>query len=183
MKKNAAVRFITARELIQIYKEPTPVAPVRESIAKHMTAKQTFLGTQSAADMLLALLGLPIEYVDGPTTREQTTYKGNTVPRAAFERTVVDVTSFIRTHRRLPPAAYIGSTKLALGDFAATLAGDDRSSAEVTVRAANLEFESYIGKDPQRLYNWVIHPEGFSAPQLLELGRLQAWTLKPAVLR
>jgi hypothetical protein len=32
-------------------------------------------------------------------------------------------------------------------------------------------------------FSWPIHPAGFSAPELLELGRLQAWTLKPARLR
>ena len=29
----------------------------------------------------------------------------------------------------------------------------------------------------------LIHPDGFSAPELLELGRPQGWTLKPARLR
>ena len=28
---------------------------------------------------------------------------------------------------------------------------------------------------------WVIHKENFRAPKLLELARLQAWTLKPAL--
>jgi hypothetical protein len=27
---------------------------------------------------------------------------------------------------------------------------------------------------------WVIHREGFRAPKILEVARLQAWTLKPA---
>ena len=29
-------------------------------------------------------------------------------------------------------------------------------------------------------FNWVIHPEGFDGTPLLDLGRLQGWTLKPA---
>jgi hypothetical protein len=28
----------------------------------------------------------------------------------------------------------------------------------------------------------VIFPEGFHAPRIMELARLQAWTLKPALL-
>jgi hypothetical protein len=33
-----------------------------------------------------------------------------------------------------------------------------------------------------RSFNWAIQPEGFSAPELLELARLQERTLKPASL-
>jgi hypothetical protein len=29
----------------------------------------------------------------------------------------------------------------------------------------------------------VIFPEGFHAPKIIELARLQAWTLKPALLQ
>ena len=44
-------------------------------------------------------------------------------------------------------------------------------------------FENYFSTDPKGAFSWAIHPEGFSAPELLELGRLQGWTLKPARLR
>src|SRR5206468_6213696 len=30
---------------------------------------------------------------------------------------------------------------------------------------------------------WIIHKEGFCAPKVLEIARLQAWTLKPATPR
>ena len=45
------------------------------------------------------------------------------------------------------------------------------------------EMEKYVAADPVKTFNWAIHPEGFSAPGLLELARLQTWTLKPARLR
>jgi hypothetical protein len=32
------------------------------------------------------------------------------------------------------------------------------------------------------ILHWPIHPEGFSAPELSEFGKLQGWTLKPAGL-
>jgi hypothetical protein len=93
------------------------------------------------------------------------------------------VASFIRAHHRLPAEAWIGDEKLSIGDFAATLAGDDGTSAAVPVRRANLQFEQYISNDPRRPFSWPIHPPDFSAPELHELARLQAWTLKPAQLR
>ena len=51
------------------------------------------------------------------------------------------------------------------------------------IHRAKLEFENYFSTDPKGSFSWPIHPEGFSAPELLDLGRLQGWTLKPARLR
>jgi len=40
----------------------------------------------------------------------------------------------------------------------------------------------HIAKDTPNLFGgWVIHRQGFQAPKVLEVARLQAWTLKPAV--
>ena len=89
----------------------------------------------------------------------------------------------IRVNRRLPADVWIGSEKLSIADFAATLAADDGASAAVTLRKGNLEMEKYVSTDAKGTFSWPIHPEGFSAPQLLELARLQAWTLKPARLK
>jgi hypothetical protein len=70
-----------------------------------------------------------------------------------------------------------------LADFAATLAVNEGSTAEtIIVKKGNPEMEKYISNEPAKSFSWAIHPVGFSAPGLLELGRLQTWTLKPAVL-
>jgi hypothetical protein len=40
----------------------------------------------------------------------------------------------------------------------------------------------YVAEDTPDLFGgWIIHKEGFRAPKLMELARLQAWTLKPAI--
>ena len=119
----------------------------------------------------------------GRRRQGRTTVTEPTIPRAAFDHAKADAVSFIRTTHRLPAEVWVGSKTLALADFAATLAGDDGSSASVPVRKGNPEMEKYIATDPARPFNWVIHPEGFEARHLLDLARLQAWTLKPAVLR
>ena len=186
-KSVPGVRFTTARELLQLYGSPTPPRVDRARIAAHMAARQTFLvtdnGALSAADMLQILLGMEPEVVDGPATRIASAFRGSRIPRAAFERAKADTVSFIRTNKRLPAEAWIGSEKLSIGDFAATLAADDGASADIAVRRANLEFEKYFSNEPAKSFDWPIHPQGFSAPELLELGRLQGWTLKPAHLR
>ena len=72
--------------------------------------------------------------------------------------------------------------RVSIGDFAATLSGDDEAAAEIVVRRATLEFEKYFSNEPRKAFDWPIHPKGFRAPELLELGKQRAWTLKPARL-
>jgi len=187
MKNVPGVRFATAREMLQLYGSPVPPSLNRAGIPAHLAAKQTFLLTEreslSAADMMLALLGMDPQVVDGPATRIASTLRGDAIPRAALERAKADAVSFIRLNQRLPAEVWIGSGKLSIGDFAATLAAYDGSAASAGIHRANLEFENYFSTDPRGSFSWAIHPEGFSAPELLELGRLQGWTLKPARLR
>ena len=41
--------------------------------------------------------------------------------------------------------------------------------------------ERQVAPDSPELFGgWIIHPEGFRAPRILEQARLQSWTLKPA---
>ncbi|MBI3694628.1 MAG: hypothetical protein HY238_07280, partial [Acidobacteria bacterium] len=109
--------------------------------------------------------------------------RSNAVPRPVWDRAKADTVAFIRRHHRLPAAVWVASENLSLADFAATLAGEDPSASSVPVRRSNLELEKYFSTDPAGSFNWLIHPEGFQAPELLELGRQQGWTLKPARLR
>ena len=49
------------------------------------------------------------------------------------------------------------------------------------VLGGNFTSDKYAATDSPKLWNWPIHPENFQAPKLMELARLQAWTLKPAM--
>lgn len=186
-RKVDGVQFITARELPQLYKSAHAGAADRARLAAHLAMRQTFVVLDgvsfSAADALLALLGMQSRYVDGPSENGRTTYTGTKIPRPAFEQAKAGGVSFIHANGRLPAEVWVGSQTLALADFAATVAGDDGSSASVSLRKGNPEMEKYIANDPALPFNWVIHPEGFEAGHLLDLARLQAWTLKPALLR
>jgi hypothetical protein len=186
-KTRPSVRFVTARELPGLYQSQLGPVTGLHAIAQRMAERQTFMETPdvvlSAAEMLEQLLGVQPTVVEGPVARGKTTYHGSEIPRPVFERAKTDAAGFIRTLRRLPADVWIGSEQLSLADFAATLAADDGASSVVRVRQGNLEMEKYITSDAAGSFNWPIHPEGFSAPSLLELARLQAWTLKPARLR
>jgi hypothetical protein len=181
------VRFVTARELPLLYESQIPHAADRASIARHLKEHETFLitdhGVLSAAEMLQILLGMEPAIVEGPSARATTTSHLEEIPQAAFERAKVDAAGFIRANHRLPAEVWIGSEKLSLADFAATLAGDDGAASAIAVRKGNLEIEKYVSNDAWGSFAWPIHPEGFRAPELLEMARLQAWTLKPARLK
>jgi hypothetical protein len=186
-KSLEGVQFITARELPQLYRSAHVGAFDRARLAAHLASRQTFVVLDgvsfSAADTLLALLGVESRYVGGPSENGRTSYSGAEIPRSVFEQAKAGAVSFIRATGRLPAEVWVRSQTLALADFAATTAGDDGSSASVSLRKGNPEMEKYIATDPARPFNWIIHPEGFEAGHLLDLARLQAWTLKPALLR
>jgi hypothetical protein len=186
-KARPGVRFVTARELPLLYESGISRIADRAMIARHLASHETFLvtdqGVLSSAEMLQILLGMEPAGFEGPLARGQSSYREGEIPRAAFERAKTDAAGFIRANRRLPAEVWIGSQKLSLADFAATVAADSGASTVVSVRRGNLELERYVATDPRGTFNWPIHPEGFSAPDLLELGRLQAWTLKPARLK
>jgi hypothetical protein len=187
MKTNPNVRFVTATDFLRIYDSPLPRVTDRRAVAQALSREITFAQiqgkVQSPADMLLVLLGLDPAVVDGPTSEGTTSYKQATIEPRTFERTAADVADFVRRHHRLPNNAFVGPETLSLADFAATLAGSVLNpGADVTVQHGNIQFEGYFAKDPHKPFDWVIHPEGFDGSRLLELGRLQGWTLKPATL-
>ncbi len=181
------VRFVTARDLLQLYASPQPAsldrAVAAAHLAKHITWLQDEGGVWSASELLQILLGMDPRYVDGPASRKLTTLAASSVPRAVFDRATADVVGFVSRHHRLPASVWMGSDQLSLADFTATLAAANGSSTAVEIKHGELAFETHFATDPAKAFNWVIHPEGFSAPELLELGKLQGWTLKPARLR
>lgn len=180
VRRAADLRIITAREAIA-YFEPRDAAPpagLARRLAESLDAHEGF----SAADLLLSLLGVEPRHVDGPLRRVATTWDQAEIPRPVFERARRETADFIRAHGRLPDAVWLGSQRLSLEDFAATLAAAE-GNGPVAVKKGRADFERRIGRGAARLYNWVIHPKGFAPESLLEMARLQAWTLKPARLR
>jgi hypothetical protein len=181
------IKFITATDALRIYKPAVSPAIDRTTIAKHLRNSITYLqqgkATLSPADMLLQLLELEPQYVDGPTARSASTWTADSISRAAFDAAARDAADFIRRNRRLPNEVFLGAQTLSLADFTATLANAIGNHADlVPVTRGYLGFEKRFSTDPTQSFSWPIHPPNFSAPELLELGRLQGWTLKPALL-
>ncbi|MFL6354525.1 MAG: hypothetical protein ACJ74Z_22115 [Bryobacteraceae bacterium] len=187
MQQAPGVRFITAEDVLRIYERPLPPPVNMQTIAEHLTGHITFLNSGntalSAADMLIQLLRLEPQVVDGPSAPGHSTWRSETIPARLFERAKKDAADFITRNHRLPSEVFIAADTLSLSDFTATAAADVLNPAPVVhVLRGRTEFEQYFASDAQKPFNWPIHPAGFRAPELLDLGRLQGWTLKPARL-
>ena len=188
MKTVPDVQFSTAADLRKIYSESLPVRVDAKQLARHLAKGITFLampnGVLSPADMVVQLLGLEPASVDGPTTRAVTTLKASTIPRSEFNAVVRNAVQFVSRNKRLPNEVFVGAETLALPDFVSTLAESILNDGDnVQVTKGNVQFEKFFANDAAKSFQWPIHPDGFAAPELLELGRLQGWTLKPARLR
>jgi hypothetical protein len=112
-----------------------------------------------------------------------------TIPWHAFAAAARDVAAFTRQHKRMPDEIWFGTDSLSPHDYLATVAAliesigaGNAAPAEVHVVAGRFSSDRHVAEDSTKLWGWVIFPEGFHAPKIMELARLQAWTLKPAVL-
>ncbi len=108
-----------------------------------------------------------------------------------FSRTAVDVADFVARTNRVPAEVWLGSAAVPPESYLVALAqvtnrlllkGEPPES--VTIGPARLATARYVAEDSlPGLWNWPIFPPGFHSPHLMELARLQAWTLKPARIR
>jgi peptidoglycan/xylan/chitin deacetylase (PgdA/CDA1 family) len=107
---------------------------------------------------------------------------------SAFAQAVRDTSDYCRSSHRLPDEVWIGAESMSPADYLATLArtfedliATGKIPTDVIRREGHYTADRYVAEDSPELWSWVIFPEGFHAPRIMELARLQAWTLKPAV--
>ena len=111
---------------------------------------------------------------------------------AAFRDTTLDVLNFIETEHCVPSQVFVGAETVPPSDFLVALAATyefcrKNGRLPITEGVAmpkNVELASaqHIVHDTPELFGgWIIHKEGFRAPKILEVARLQTWTLKPAI--
>jgi hypothetical protein len=106
-----------------------------------------------------------------------------------FSRTSIDVKEFMTSHRSIPNAVWFGSAAVtpeaylwALAEVTQALVSGGRPPDVVTVLPAELAAAQYVAKEASAIWEWPIFPPGFHSAHLMELARLQAWTIKPAIL-
>lgn len=176
LKKTPGVEFASVAQLLPKYAPATPAAIDPKRAASRLREKIDWNESWSAAELLAAALGVPGETA-APAARRESTYTTGAIQPAQLQTAAGQARRHIGEMRQLPVEVWIGSQTLSIGDFAATFAHNDGR-----VHRGKLEFERHVATDACRNFNWVIHPEGFCAPELYDLGRLEAWTIKPAKL-
>ena len=135
---------------------------------------------------------LRLQSLDGPSrtfTPSTGGRRSTTYPWTAFAGAVRDTAAYHRAHRRMPDEIWIGAENLSPSDYLATLGtvveamiSSGRFPSDVERKTGRFTSDAYVAEDSPKLWGWVIFPEGFHAPRIMELARLQAWTLKPALL-
>jgi len=126
---------------------------------------------------------LPCQYVDGPIEASQSHVVSPELSLDDILGTCLYEDARMRLDRRMPAQVQVGRNWLSPADYLATVAAafprwlaGDKSPAQVL--RGDLEQAAYV---PQHVaWDWRIFPPNFDGDALLELGRLQSWTIKPA---
>lgn len=111
------------------------------------------------------------------------------VPWYQFQWAVQDVESALETRRQVPAVVWIGgepfppaSYLVALAHVADGLLEGSQPPKAITLAPAHLDTTKYVAKNTRDTWGWPIFRPGFNGKHLLDLARLQTWTLKPAQL-
>lgn len=205
IQKQSGVSFVHCSDLMKLYEDRAlthsftqkEITVIAQSVQKEITFQQMKGFVLSAADSFSLLTEaylsekaqpVKLKKLSGPA-RTYSPSIGGSKPTAVrlvdFTEAVRDVARFIQTHSRVPDEVWIGAQSISPPDYLATLGAvieADAKPENITLRKGVFTADSHVAEDSTRLWGWVIFPEGFHAPQLMEIARLQAWTLKPALL-
>jgi hypothetical protein len=208
MKSFPQAQFITGPEAILLYADGARQRRFRSKevveIARHVESDVNFQDNGSYTLSPAEVMALIAEYMvlqrsgDDATVALPSSVYGPSVPSARltesvevswsqFERSVQDLHNFIQRNHQIPNAVWLGSTPVSPEAFLvamARIATKDTANGNapeiVKIAPARLATEKYIAEDSPKLWSWPIFPPGFHSEHLMELARLQAWTLKPA---
>jgi hypothetical protein len=186
----------TLRALARSVSTSANITFLKMADANFSPADQFELLTRAVASLVLSntpAYPLRISGLLGPVRPGPARSTLNSVPFSDFSRAILDANNFILSHHRVPSEVFIGADSISPEDFLIGLARtylllDDSRALEAKIdiplsRHARLDSVKYIAQDtPQLFGGWIIHKENFRAPKLLDVARLQTWTLKPAVL-
>ena len=108
----------------------------------------------------------------------------------AFRDAVRNATDFVRARRRIPARVFIGPDPVRPTDFLVAMAAawlhwhDAHRFPQTVALGSNVKLltADHVVPDGPNVYGgWIVHREGYRAARLLEIARLQAWTLKPTM--
>jgi hypothetical protein len=129
---------------------------------------------------------VPYRYFDGPPEPPVVQLGASALPLDDVYGTCLFEDAYLNSYGRMPAQIQVGRNWLAPADWLATDGADlprwlEGSGDDAPLVRGDFASAQYV---PDHVsWNWVIFPPGFDGDPLLQLGKLQAWTLKPAPLR
>ena len=207
MKSFPQVQFITGPQATRLYADgarghrfsASELAEIERQVESEVNFQVREAYTLSPAEVMTlvaermaaqpgAETGVALRFaVYGPSLPSPRLTESVEVPWSQFERSVHDLHSFIQRNHQIPNAVWLGSKPVApeaflvaMAKIASQVANGSAPPEKVTVAPARLATEKYVAIDSQEIWLWPIFPMGFHSEHLMELARLQAWTLKPA---
>ncbi|MGH7194063.1 MAG: hypothetical protein ACREJM_11125, partial [Candidatus Saccharimonadales bacterium] len=207
----ADVRFITAREAAELYRdraqgrrfEPEELKAIAAAVGDEAMFQRRGDHCLSAAEVFWLLnqfiAGQGEKKASGSITLDRSPL-GPAEAAVALEnnatadwsqvvRTAADVADQMSRQGRVPTTVWLGSTGVppesylaAIASAAAKLLAGESAPEQVVFQPAKLAAAQYVSDDGPHLWGWVIFPPGFRAPRMMELAKRQSWTIKPAVL-
>ena len=182
-------------EIMTIAAKVTPQIGFQLHGSFNLTAGEVFaLLNQFVANSIASKAGEPIVLRDTPYGPASPAFDVDSnqiteVPWNQFARTVLDVAHLLDRSQQIPNVVWMGSAAvspesylLAIASVAEILLIKQPPPESVKILPAELAAAKFVAKDSLSIWNWPIFPQGFHSPYLMELARLQAWTLKPALL-
>lgn len=213
MKSFPQVRFITGSEAARLFADsaharqfsPADLRTIAEAVTPQIAFQTHADYALSASEIFELLNTYVVGAIGGHLTRSSwvisdTPYgpavdppelqHPTTVSWDQFARTVRDVSDFLARNHQIPAEIWFGSVAVppeaylvAVADVAKALLAGKPLPQTITLPVAQLAAAKYVAQDSPAVWNWPIFPQGFHSAHLLSVARLQAWTLKPALLR
>jgi hypothetical protein len=210
MKSFSQVQFITGPQAMRIYADgahghkfrASEIAEIARQVELEVNFQDRRTYTLSPAEILALVVeqmaaryhrlgadyGVTLPFtVYGPSLPSPELTESVEVRWSQFERSVQDLHRFIQRNHQIPNAVWLGSKPVPPEAFLVAMAKIIGQSAnggappeKVTIAPSRLATEKYVAVDSPELWSWPIFPLGFHSKHLMELARLQAWTLKPA---
>lgn len=200
-------RLVTAREIPSLYPDRVYSRPltqrdvhmIAEAFGKELSYVDLGGKIASSAEGLLALAqtvvkadsdseagDITLEFAYGPASAAQRFVTEGTYSAEAIREAAQELLNIVQRTGQMPSVIWIAGEPVRPEDFAVTLAhvvAFGGLSGDVPLRRGELAAKKHVADDSARLWGWVVFPEGFRAPRMMEVAKLQAWTIKPAVLR
>ncbi len=203
------VRFVGARELAELCADKTPDTPLEltelmllaTTLSDQLSFQQVTGGFLSAAEIFYIVASAIAHFaqndslpkrlhprtITGPVRSCRTEAQAESLSLSDIYDAARSAVAYADYVGRMPSELHTSLGVISPEDFLATAVGAlehlavRKKPIHVEMRKARLTPVSLVSDElAHAAWRWRIFPPGFSAPKLLDLAKLQAWTLKPA---